>query len=102
MVFFVLIVMVFSTSRAAFEGARIILRQNSAESETIFDLLVEMHRRCEGDWDALASQTVASSEDLKWFLEYASMFLANLGNYSVSAPRGPLPFVSLSDYFSGE
>ena len=71
-------------SRAAFEGTRIILRQNSAESEAIFDLLLELHRLWGSDWSAVPAASGLSEAEVTWFLEYASMVLDNLGNYAVS------------------
>ncbi|RAH84078.1 dipeptidyl peptidase [Aspergillus japonicus CBS 114.51] len=68
-------------SRAAFEGTRITLRQVSPESEPIYDLIVELHRACNGDWTDLARRTDVSDEHLRYFLEYAAQFLGNCGNY---------------------
>ncbi|OJK02562.1 hypothetical protein ASPACDRAFT_76958 [Aspergillus aculeatus ATCC 16872] len=68
-------------SRAAFEGTRITLRQVSPESEPIYDLIVELHRTCNGDWTDLARRTNVSDEHLRYFLEYAAQFLGNCGNY---------------------
>ncbi|PWY86307.1 dipeptidyl peptidase [Aspergillus heteromorphus CBS 117.55] len=68
-------------SRAAFEGTRITLRQVSPESEPIYDLILELHRACDGDWNDLARQTGVSDENLRFFLEYAAQFLGNCGNY---------------------
>ncbi|PWY93815.1 dipeptidyl peptidase [Aspergillus sclerotioniger CBS 115572] len=68
-------------SRAAFEGARITLRQVSPESEPIYDLIIELHRACDGNWTDLARKTGVSDENLRFFLEYAAQFLGNCGNY---------------------
>lgn len=70
-----------STSSAAFNGSRIILRQVSPESESIFDLILALHAKCQGKWDQLAKEASVSNEDLKYLLEYAAQFLGNLGNY---------------------
>lgn len=68
-------------SRAAFEGIRITLRQVSPESEPIYDLIISLHRACNGDWASLAKKTNVSSENLRFFLEYSVQFLGNCGNY---------------------
>ncbi|KAI9846535.1 MAG: hypothetical protein M1837_003956 [Sclerophora amabilis] len=68
-------------ARAAWHGTRIILRQVSPESAPIFDFILELYRVCDGDWSGLARQTEVSSVDLSHFLEFAAVFLANIGNY---------------------
>ncbi|KAK2748715.1 hypothetical protein FQN57_000296 [Myotisia sp. PD_48] len=89
-------------SRAAFLGTRITLRQVSPESEAIYDLIIALHRTCNGDWKSLAAKTGVSSQDLQFFLEYAAQFLGNCGNYkgfgdSKFIPRlPPAAFESLS------
>lgn len=70
--------------RAAWHGARVILRQVSPESTAIFDLIVELHLACQGDWESLASQTGVLRADVESFLAYAAVFLGNIGNYYVS------------------
>ncbi|KAH8769125.1 peptidase family M49-domain-containing protein [Diaporthe sp. PMI_573] len=74
-------------SRAAFEGTRIVLRQNSEESERIFDLIMGLHLHCGGHWDDFVSPVGISSAELTQFLEYAAKFLGNLGNYDSSSNR---------------
>lgn len=70
--------------RAAFHGTRIVLQQTSAESESIFDLICALYKAVGGDWQALADRCGVGDHDLKYFLEYAAMFLGNLGNYRVN------------------
>lgn len=53
----------------------------SPESEHIYDLIIALHRQCNGDWDSLAQQAGIDNEELQRFLEYATQFLGNLGNY---------------------
>ncbi|KAJ5556878.1 Dipeptidyl-peptidase 3 [Penicillium frequentans] len=82
-------------SRAAFEGTRVTLRQVSPESEPIYDLILSLHHACDGDWNSLAQKTQVSDEHLRFFLEYATQFLGNCGNYkgfgdSKFIPRLPL------------
>lgn len=67
--------------RAAFSGTRIILRQVSPESESIFDFIISLHNACNGDWKSLQTKADISDDELEYFLEYAAMFLGNCGNY---------------------
>ncbi|KAI1129232.1 peptidase family M49 [Nemania abortiva] len=78
-------------SRAAFEGTRIILRQNAAEAEAIFDLIMALHRHCDGNWKALGQSAAVADIEIQYFLEYTSMFLANLGNYAAFNKRKFFP-----------
>ncbi|THW94321.1 hypothetical protein D6D17_07945 [Aureobasidium pullulans] len=68
-------------SRAAWYGTRVILRQVSPEAEDIFNLILELHQSCSGAWEALIDSCDISKSDLEDFLEYAALFLANIGNY---------------------
>lgn len=70
--------------RAAWHGARVILRQVSSESTAIFDLIIELYSLCQGNWDSLTSRTGVSPAKMELFLEYAAVFLGNIGNYYVS------------------
>lgn len=68
-------------SRAAFSGTRITLRQVSPESEIIYDLIVELYKSFNGDWEKLRKKGNVNSQDLQFFLEYSAQFLGNCGNY---------------------
>ncbi|TVY19655.1 putative dipeptidyl peptidase, partial [Lachnellula arida] len=68
-------------SRAAFTGTRITLRQVSPESESIFDFIIELYKSSNGDWKAIQQKAGISDEDLQFFLQYATQFLGNCGNY---------------------
>lgn len=70
--------------RVAYHGARIILSQVSPESETIFDLLMELMKSCEGDWNQLRAEASASAQDLNDLLDFGAAFLDSIGNYRVS------------------
>lgn len=70
--------------RAAWHGARIILRQVSDEATPIFDFILELYRVCDGNWASLASSTSVSLGSIDDFLDYAATFLGNIGNYYVS------------------
>lgn len=71
------------TWSAAWHGTRIILRQVSPESSSIFDFILELFRTYAGDWAKLAAEAKVSMTDLRHFLEYAAVFLGNVGNYFV-------------------
>ncbi|OBU01298.2 hypothetical protein VE01_00066 [Pseudogymnoascus verrucosus] len=68
-------------SKASFAGTRIILRQVSPESESIYDFILSLYRASAGDWSAYATKAGVSAQDLQYFLEYAAQFLGNSGNY---------------------
>lgn len=59
------------------------MRQVSSESQSIFDFILETHRACEGNWEHLARQVGLADEVMEYYLEYAAVFLANIGNYYV-------------------
>ncbi|KAI1802972.1 dipeptidyl peptidase III [Daldinia bambusicola] len=71
-------------SRAAWSGARIILRQVSPESIDIFEFILELHRSCGGDWNQFHENYGVAEEGLEAFLEFAATFLSNIGNYYLS------------------
>ena len=71
-------------ARAAWHGSRIIMRPVSSESPEIFDFIVDLYHACGGKWDILVAQCNITFEELTSFVEYAAMFLCNLGNFYVS------------------
>ena len=73
--------LVLMRNRAAYLGYRIILRQVSPESESIFDFILSLYESCSGDWKKLQQETRISDAALLNFLEYAAQFLGNAGNY---------------------
>ncbi|PHH58798.1 hypothetical protein CDD81_4372 [Ophiocordyceps australis] len=68
-------------SKACYAGTRIVLRQLSPESEPIFDMILALHKSCHGNWKSLAEKAGVDDAELSHFLQYAAMFLGNLGNY---------------------
>ena len=72
-------------ARAAWSGARIVMRQVSPEAESVFDFILEVHKSCNGKWDDLLNCCGVSKHELDAFLEYAALFLGNVGNYYVSS-----------------
>lgn len=59
------------------------MRQVSPESQAIFEFILETYRACDGNWESLAERVRISNEAMEGFLEYASVFLGNIGNYYV-------------------
>jgi dipeptidyl-peptidase-3 len=70
-------------SRAAWHGARIIMRQTSPESTGIFDLVLELHKACDGQWDVFIDRFGVTIEELDLFLDYAGMFMSKMNNFCV-------------------
>ena len=79
--FLLLIVWTDICASASFSGSRIILRQVSFESPSIYDVIIKLHKHCDGDWSKYVSSKVVSKESIDYFLEYSTQFLGNLGNY---------------------
>ncbi|CEP64532.1 dipeptidyl-peptidase III LALA0_S12e01046g [Lachancea lanzarotensis] len=69
-------------SKASHAGSRVILRQVSHESESIFDLVLQIHGGLKGKYP--------SGEPFEFYMEYVAQFLSNLGNYK---SFGDLKFV---------
>jgi dipeptidyl-peptidase-3 len=66
---------------AAHLGTRVILRTISPESLPIYNLILALYTHCHGDWMSFQRQSAISETELRYFLEYATQFLANCGNY---------------------
>src|ERR1700761_7996690 len=67
--------------RACFAGTRVVLRQVSPESESIYDFIITLHNHFNGDWKKVQQEAGLSDDELKAFLNYAAQFLGNCGNY---------------------
>lgn len=72
------------------------LRQVSPESEPIYDLIIGLYHASNGDWQGLSNTAGVSSEDLRFFLEYAAQFLGNGGNYKSFGDVKFIPRISSS------
>jgi dipeptidyl-peptidase-3 len=68
-------------SQACFAGTRIVLRQVSPESESIYDLILALHKHCDADYTKLREASGLSEQEMSRWLNYASQFLGNVGNY---------------------
>ncbi|KAI9685986.1 MAG: hypothetical protein M1822_003969 [Bathelium mastoideum] len=84
-------------SRACFAGTRIVLRQVSSESESIYDFIMTLYHQCKGNWEHLRSETGVSEVALRQFLLYSAQFLGNLGNYKSFGDAKFIPRVSEED-----
>jgi dipeptidyl-peptidase-3 len=82
---------------AAFHGSRIIMRQVSPESETIFNLILHLWRVCEGDWVCLAEKAGVDGETMSKFLDYSATAMENLGNYKGYGDQKFIPRISSED-----
>ncbi|KAJ5725035.1 uncharacterized protein N7483_006392 [Penicillium malachiteum] len=64
------------------------------ESNAIFDLITDLYKACNGRWtDWIADGTVTQLELLA-FLDYAAIFLNNIGNYFADGGRKIVPDLS--------
>ncbi|KAJ5716380.1 dipeptidyl-peptidase III [Penicillium malachiteum] len=82
--------------RASFHGTRILLQQTSKESEAIYDLIISLYRAVNGDWKELGGRMNVRNEDVEDFLDYASMFLGNVGNYRSTGDTKFIPRICRS------
>lgn len=71
------------------------LRQVSPESESIYDFILEVNKAVDGKWESIDA---VSADDLELFLEYASQFLSNLGNYKSFGDVKFVPRVSKDSF----
>lgn len=82
--------------RASWNSARIIQRQVSPESDSIFDLILELCRATGNDWTRLREDNEAAtleSVHLEKFGIYAALVLFNQGNYYGYGDRKFVPGV---------
>lgn len=88
-------------SRASHWGTRAVLRSVSPESESIYDLILGIHRALgEPESNEAYEKKLASidSKVVSQYLEYASQFLSNLGNYKSFGDKKFVPRLSGSDF----
>ncbi|KAK5106634.1 hypothetical protein LTS08_000755 [Lithohypha guttulata] len=81
-------------SRAAWYGTRIIVQQVSPEANDIFDLILEVHRSCEGDWSGMTTELGIEQTEMQQFLSYAATFLSNIGNFYGRGDQKSVPNIS--------
>lgn len=80
--------------RASWEGAKICLFQCSPESPDIFCLLLTVFSSGVEDTKERAQVAGVSEEEFDAFLNYAAMFLGNMGNYKSFGDEKFVPSVS--------
>ncbi|GCE98094.1 hypothetical protein ZYGM_000674 [Zygosaccharomyces mellis] len=78
-------------SKASHAGTRIVLRQVSKESESIYDTLLYIHSQLNGNYP--------DEPETKLYLDYVAQFLANLGNYKSFGDAKFIPGCS-KEFFS--
>ncbi|KAH8427049.1 dipeptidyl peptidase III [Aspergillus melleus] len=81
-------------AKAAWSGTRIILRQVSPEANDIFDFIMALYRDCDGVWERITESGSVQPHELESFLDYAAMFLSNVGNYFGSGDQKFTPVIS--------
>lgn len=84
-------------SRAGHLGTRIVLRQVSHESEQIYDLILQIHENLKGDYYGNLKDVV-NEENIKFYLEFASQFLSNLGNYKSFGDKKFIPRIPIDEF----
>ncbi|AOA60636.1 GQ67_01822T0 [Komagataella phaffii] len=93
-------------SRASHWGTRVVLRSVSPESEVIYDLIISIHKHVNSDYSDLTKHL--GEVAVQQYLEFASQFLSNLGNYKSFGdvkfiPRLPRPdFETLVEWTNSE
>lgn len=87
-------------SRAAHWGTRAVLRSVSPESEHIYDLVLGVHEllgRPESA-EAYAAKLAVPQQSVTHYLEYASQFLSNLGNYKSFGDKKFVPKLPAAEF----
>lgn len=85
-------------SKAGHWGSRVVLRSVSPESEDIFDLILLIHKKLNKKYDEQNLIQVMGKENLDFYLDYASQFLANLGNYKSFGDSKFVPRISFENF----
>lgn len=88
-------------SKASHWGTRAVLRSVSPESEPIYDMIVGIHKSLDGPLSNEAYIQKLSSVDpatVTHYLEYASQFLSNLGNYKSFGDKKFVPQLSKEQF----
>ncbi len=83
-------------SRASHWGTRVILRQVSFESESIYDIIILIHKSIEGNYSKL--DDLIDKKETKLYLEYAAQFLSNLGNFKSFGDVKFIPGISIENF----
>lgn len=82
-------------SKAGHWGSRAVLRSVSPESEGIFDLIIAIHKKIDGDYKKLKNIDECI---ITKYLEYASQVLSNLGNYKSFGDSKFIPRLTAEEF----
>lgn len=91
-------------SKASHYGTRAVLRSVSPESEGIFDLILLIHSHLKSPAsneiyeNFLGSHFPDNKEAVVFYLEYASQFLSNLGNYKSFGDKKFIPRLTIDEF----
>lgn len=91
-------------SRSSHNGTRAVLRSVSPESEAIYDLILSIHSHLgepatNDKYVALLDKAFSKgSPAVTQYLEYASQFLSNLGNYKSFGDKKFIPKLPMEDF----
>ncbi|CUM66243.1 uncharacterized protein PRCAT00003903001 [Priceomyces carsonii] len=90
-------------SRASHWGTRVVLRSVSKESEDIYDLILNIHAAlgeptCQEEYVQALSGRFDNEEAIRQYLEYASQFLSNLGNFKSFGDKKFIPRLSSDEF----
>lgn len=84
-------------SRALHWGTRAVLRSVLPESETIYDLILAIHKKLGSP--ATPEEYVSKlGPNATGYLEYASQFLSNLGNFKLFGDKKFIPALAAADF----
>ncbi|KAK6202834.1 dipeptidyl-peptidase [Scheffersomyces amazonensis] len=91
-------------SRASHWGTRAVLRSVSPESENIYDLILKIHNvlgepKTNEEYEEIIGKKLPNSKILvTQYLEYASQFLGNLGNYKSFGDKKFIPLAPVEGF----
>lgn len=88
-------------SRASYHGTRAVLRSVSPESEAIYDLILTIHSALGKPESNEAYERVIGTQyhdSVVQYLEYASQFLSNLGNYKSFGDQKFIPRLPVDEF----
>lgn len=88
-------------SRASHWGTRAVLRSVSPESEPIYDLILGVHKALDepqSEEEYVQKLLSVDSKVVTLYLEYASQFLSNLGNYKSFGDKKFVPKLSAAEF----
>lgn len=86
-------------SKASFWGSRAVLRSVSPESEDIYDMILLIHKTLgEPSSNEEYIKLLGNDKSVVSYLEYASQFLSNLGNYKSFGDKKFIPKLLVDEF----